>query len=44
MGEKAERMILADFKVLPQKLELSGYKFLYPTLEPALRHLLGKHR
>ena len=43
MGEKAERMILADFKVLPQKLELSGYKFLYPTLEPALRHLLGKH-
>jgi uncharacterized protein (TIGR01777 family) len=39
-GEMADELVLASARVEPRKLLDSGYKFLYPTLEAALRHLL----
>ncbi len=39
-GQMAEEMLLTGSKVLPEKLESAGYKFQYPTLEPALKHAL----
>jgi uncharacterized protein len=41
-GEMAEETLLASARVEPSKLLSSGYEFLYPDLEVALRHLLGK--
>jgi hypothetical protein len=41
-GQMAEETLLADLRVKPGKLESLGYRFLYPELEPALRHLLGR--
>jgi hypothetical protein len=40
LGEMASEAILASTRVSPQKLIASGYTFLYPELEGALRHLL----
>jgi uncharacterized protein (TIGR01777 family) len=40
-GEMAEATLLASTQVRPDVLRGSGYDFRYPTLEPALRHLLG---
>ncbi|MGQ0794466.1 MAG: TIGR01777 family oxidoreductase [Deltaproteobacteria bacterium] len=42
-GEMADEMLLASVRVAPQKLLDTGYKFRYPTLDAALRHLLGKN-
>jgi uncharacterized protein (TIGR01777 family) len=42
IGEMAEEMLLASTRAVPKKLLDSGYKFRYPRLEKALRHLLGK--
>ncbi len=42
LGEMAESLLLASTRVVPAKLEQSGYKFRHPELEEALRHLLGK--
>jgi uncharacterized protein (TIGR01777 family) len=36
--------ILGGARVLPTRLEESGYTFRDPELEPALRHLLGRHQ
>lgn len=41
-GEMGDALLLASTRVTPRKLEASGYQFLYPKLEGALRHLLGK--
>jgi len=41
-GEMADATILASTRVRPEKLLASGYRFRFPELEPALRHLLGK--
>ena len=41
LGEMANDLLLASAKVLPNRLSESGYQFLYPSLEPALRHLLA---
>jgi uncharacterized protein (TIGR01777 family) len=41
-GEMSEETILTSQRALPQKLTQSGYEFLYPQLEPALRHLLNR--
>jgi hypothetical protein len=41
-GEMAEEMLLASTRAVPKKLLDSGYKFRYPELEGALRHLLGR--
>ena len=42
MGEAADEFLLASARVLPKRLEKDGYDFLYPALEDALRHQLGR--
>jgi uncharacterized protein len=42
LGEMADELLLASAKVQPRLLLNSGYVFLEPELEPALRHLLCK--
>jgi hypothetical protein len=41
-GEMANALLLASQRVMPTRLQASGYKFRYPELEGALRHLLGR--
>jgi uncharacterized protein len=41
-GEMADALLLASTRVEPAKLQNAGYRFRYPDLEGALRHLLGK--
>ena len=41
LGQMAEETILASQRVAPQRLRATGYSFLYPELEGALRHLLA---
>jgi len=41
-GEMAEELLLAGARIQPARLVASGYRFLYPTLDAALRHLLAK--
>ncbi|MGA8163974.1 MAG: TIGR01777 family oxidoreductase [Waddliaceae bacterium] len=41
-GEMADEMLLSSTRVSPEKLIETGYTFLYPELERALRHLLEK--
>jgi NAD dependent epimerase/dehydratase family enzyme len=38
----ADALLLASTRVVPARLQASGYTFQYPELEGALRHLLGK--
>ncbi|MDQ1436936.1 MAG: uncharacterized protein QOK43_565 [Acidimicrobiaceae bacterium] len=38
----ADEMLLAGQRVLPAKLEATGYQFRHPTLDAALRAVLGK--
>lgn len=44
LGEMADALLLASVRAAPAKLEASGYRFLYPELEGALRHLLSRAR
>jgi uncharacterized protein (TIGR01777 family) len=39
-GEMAEALLLGGARVIPARLEASGYRFQFPELEGALRHLL----
>jgi uncharacterized protein (TIGR01777 family) len=41
-GEIADATLLASTRVRPARLEASGYRFRFPDLEGALRHLLGR--
>ena len=41
-GEMADALLLASTRVVPEKLNRSGYVFRQPELEGALRHLLGR--
>jgi uncharacterized protein (TIGR01777 family) len=41
-GEMADELLLASARAEPKKLVASGYQFLHPHLEEALRHLLGR--
>jgi uncharacterized protein len=41
-GEMADEALLASARVAPTRLASSGYQFLHPNLEEALRHTLGK--
>jgi uncharacterized protein (TIGR01777 family) len=43
-GEMADAALLASTRVKPERLIASGYRFRFPNLEGALRHLLGKAR
>jgi uncharacterized protein len=40
-GEMADEMLLSGVRVEPRVLLTSGFKFQFPELEPALRHLLA---
>jgi uncharacterized protein len=40
--EMTKEMLLGGQRVLPVRLQESGYPFAYPTLEGALRHTLGR--
>lgn len=42
LGEMAEALLLASTKVMPGVLQDTGYDFIFPDLESALRHMLGK--
>ena len=42
LGQMADEALLASTRVAPRRLEESGFKFLHPTLENTLRHVLGK--
>jgi NAD dependent epimerase/dehydratase family enzyme len=41
-GEMAEEMVLKSARVVPKRLEESGYDFGYPSLGGAFRHVLGR--
>ena len=41
-GEMADALLLASARVIPRRLEETGYPFRFPELGAALRHLLGK--
>jgi uncharacterized protein (TIGR01777 family) len=40
LGEMAS-VLLGSQRVLPVRTEASGYRFRFPALEPALRHIIG---
>lgn len=42
LGEMADALLLASARVLPARLQQSGYAFRFPDLEAALRHVLGR--
>ena len=41
-GEMADALLLASARVVPRCLEKTGYRFLFPEIGGALRHLLGR--
>ena len=41
-GEMADALLLSSQRVEPKRLLASGYRFRYPDLEAALRHLLDR--
>ena len=41
-GQMADEVLLASARVEPIQLSATGFSFRYPTLEGALRHLLGR--
>ncbi|HSB61594.1 MAG TPA: TIGR01777 family oxidoreductase [Vicinamibacteria bacterium] len=41
-GEMADALLLSSTRMRPERLLDSGYRFRYPELEGALRHLLGR--
>ena len=42
VGEMADPLLLASARVAPRRLEETGYRFRFPELRAALRHLLGR--
>jgi uncharacterized protein (TIGR01777 family) len=40
LGEMADALLLSGARVLPKKLEATGFKFQFPELEGSLRHVL----
>ena len=40
LGEMADELLLASIRAQPARLTASGYRFRYPDLEAALRHVL----
>ena len=42
LGAFADEGLLASTRVRPETLLTTGYRFRYPELEPALRHVLGE--
>jgi uncharacterized protein len=42
LGEMADELLLGSLRVMPARLQTSGYQFRQPTLESALRATLGR--
>jgi len=42
LGEMGDAALLASARVVPARLTASGFRFRYPDLDSALRHVLGK--
>ena len=42
LGEMADAALLASARVIPRALDAAGYRFRQPTIELALRHVLGR--
>lgn len=42
LGEMGEELLLGSTRVVPNRLEQSGFQFAFPTLEGALRHVLKR--
>ena len=42
LGEMADALLLASARVAPRRLEETGYRFRFPELGAALRHLLAR--
>jgi uncharacterized protein len=42
LGEMADAALLSSTRVRPERLQASGYRFRFPQLEGALRHVLGR--
>jgi uncharacterized protein len=42
LGEMVDETLLSSTRVLPLRIKASGYAFQYPSLDGALRHLLGR--
>ncbi len=40
-GEMGDELLLASTRVMPERLQASGYEFRFPELTAALNHLLG---
>jgi uncharacterized protein len=40
-GEMGQELLLASARAIPKRLDASGFKFQYPDVEQALRHVLG---
>jgi uncharacterized protein (TIGR01777 family) len=41
-GEMGDELLLSSQRVAPKKLLASGFQFRWPTIEAALRHVLGR--
>ena len=41
-GEMADALLLSGARVMPARIQASGYRFRFPDLEAALRHLTGR--
>lgn len=42
VGEMADELLLSSARVIPERLRESGYRFRFPELEGALRHVMGR--
>jgi hypothetical protein len=42
LGEMADELLLASQRAVPARLQASGYRFRYASLEEALRGVLGR--
>ena len=42
-ADMGKETLLASARVLPERLLATGFSFAHPTLEPALRHVLGRY-
>jgi uncharacterized protein len=41
LGEMADALLFASLRVIPERLQQQGFRFAHPTLDDALRHVLG---
>jgi hypothetical protein len=40
LGEMADELLLGSARVIPERLQASGFEWSHPTLEAALAHAL----